>query len=118
MRFGGIYMAFHQYPKAQGLYSPTFEHDACGIGFYANIKGHASHEIVKNGLEMLCRLDHRAGRGGDGKTGDGAGLMVQIPDLFYKLNCPELNLPAKGEYGVGQLFFTEDHKERESIEKK
>lgn len=118
MRFGGIYMAFHQYPKAQGLYSPSFEHDACGIGFYANIKGHASHEIVRNGLEMLCRLDHRAGRGGDGKTGDGAGLMVQIPDQFYKLNCPELNLPAKGEYGVGQLFFTEDDKERESIEKK
>ncbi|QCR33401.1 glutamate synthase large subunit [Lysinibacillus sp. SGAir0095] len=111
-------MTFHQFPKAQGLYSPSFEHDACGIGFYANIKGHASHEIVKNGLEMLCRLDHRAGRGGDGRTGDGAGLMVQIPDAFFKLNCPELNLPAKGEYGVGQLFFTEDNRERESIENK
>lgn len=111
-------MTFHQLPNAQGLYSPSFEHDACGIGFYANIKGHASHEIVKNGLEMLCRLDHRAGRGGDGKTGDGAGLMVQIPDAFFKLNCPELNLPAKGEYGVGQLFFTEDNRERESIEQK
>ncbi len=111
-------MTFHQLPNAQGLYSPSFEHDACGIGFYANIKGHASHEIVKNGLEMLCRLEHRAGRGGDGKTGDGAGLMVQIPDAFFKLNCSELNLPAKGEYGVGQLFFTEDNKERESIEQK
>ncbi|MFP3917878.1 glutamate synthase large subunit [Lysinibacillus telephonicus] len=111
-------MTFHQLPNAQGLYSPSFEHDACGIGFYANIKGRASHEIVKNGLEMLCRLDHRAGRGGDGKTGDGAGLMVQIPDAFFKMNCPELNLPAKGEYGVGQLFFTEDIRERESIEQK
>ncbi|RTQ93110.1 glutamate synthase large subunit [Lysinibacillus telephonicus] len=111
-------MTFHQLPNAQGLYSPSFEHDACGIGFYANIKGRASHEIVKSGLEMLCRLDHRAGRGGDGKTGDGAGLMVQIPDAFFKMNCPELNLPAKGEYGVGQLFFTEDIRERESIEQK
>ena len=111
-------MTFHQLPDAQGLYSPTFEHDACGIGFYANIKGKASHEIVINGLEMLCRLDHRAGRGGDGKTGDGAGLMVQIPDAFYKLNCPELKLPRKGEYGVGQLFFTDNEVERLSIEHK
>ena len=111
-------MTFHQFPEEQGLYSPSFEHDACGIGFYANIKGKASHEIVRNGLEMLCRLDHRAGRGGDGRTGDGAGLMVQIPDAFFKLNCQELNLPPKGQYGVGQLFFTEDDKERETIENK
>ncbi|CAM5214604.1 Glutamate synthase (NADPH) large subunit OS=Ureibacillus acetophenoni OX=614649 GN=SAMN05877842_10993 PE=3 SV=1 [Ureibacillus acetophenoni] len=109
-------MTFHKLPNAQGLYSPDFEHDACGIGFYANIKGKASHDIVKKGLEMLCRLDHRAGRGGDGKTGDGAGLMVQIPHGFYKLNCPELNLPSKGEYGVGQLFFTENELERQKIE--
>ncbi|MEK4230512.1 glutamate synthase large subunit [Solibacillus sp. FSL H8-0538] len=111
-------MTFHQLPKAQGLYSPEFEHDACGIGMYANIKGRASHEIVKNGLEMLCRLEHRAGRGGDGKTGDGAGLMVQIPDAFFKLNCRELNLPVKGEYGVGQLFFTENEQQRHAIEAK
>ncbi|MGE7667025.1 glutamate synthase large subunit [Ureibacillus composti] len=111
-------MTFHQYPSEQGLYSPSFEHDACGIGFYANLKGRASHQIVKNGLEMLCRLDHRAGRGSDGKTGDGAGLMVQIPHAFYKLNCPELNLPEKGEYGVGQFFFTQDNDEREAIEQK
>lgn len=111
-------MTFHQLPNAQGLYSPSFEHDACGIGFYANITGKASHEIVKNGLEMLCRLDHRAGRGSDGKTGDGAGLMVQIPDAFYKLNCPELELPKKGEYGVGQFFFTQDENDRNAIEQK
>ncbi|SOC13209.1 glutamate synthase (NADPH) large subunit [Ureibacillus xyleni] len=111
-------MSFHQLPDAQGLYSPSFEHDACGIGFYANIKGRPSHNIVKSGLEMLCRLEHRAGRGGDGKTGDGAGLMVQIPDAFFKLNCPELQLPAKGEYGVGQFFFTENVVEREAIEQK
>ncbi|KGR78186.1 glutamate synthase large subunit [Ureibacillus manganicus] len=111
-------MTFHQLPNAQGLYNPTFEHDACGIGFYANIKGNASHEIVKNGLEMLCRLEHRAGRGGDGKTGDGAGLMVQIPDAFFKVNCTELQLPKRGEYGVGQLFFTENEVERQTIENK
>lgn len=111
-------MAFHQYPEAQGLYSPEFEHDACGIGMYAHMKGQPSHEIVKNGLEMLCRLEHRAGRGGDGKTGDGAGIMVQIPHAFFKLNCTELDLPHKGEYGVGQLFFTKKEEERLAIEAK
>lgn len=97
-------MSFHQLPKAQGLYNPEFEHDACGIGMYANIKGIPSHQIVKKGLEMLCRLEHRAGRGGDGKTGDGAGLLVQIPHAFFQQNCAELNLPEMGEYGVGQIF--------------
>ena len=111
-------MKFHQYPKAQGLYSPEFEKDACGIGMYVNFKGIPSHDIVTNGLEMLCRLEHRAGRGGDGKTGDGAGIMVQIPDAFYRWNCPELQLPENGEYGVGQLFFTENEEERLAIEAK
>ena len=111
-------MTFHQYPEQQGLYSPEFEHDACGIGMYANMKGIASHNIVKNGLEMLCRLEHRAGRGGDGKTGDGAGLMVQIPDAFFKVNCPELKLPNAGEYGVGQMFFTNNDEHRLAIEAK
>ncbi|WP_339213612.1 glutamate synthase large subunit [Solibacillus sp. FSL W8-0372] len=111
-------MSFHQLPGAQGLYNPQFEHDACGIGMYANIKGKPSHTIVKKGLEMLCRLEHRAGRGGDGKTGDGAGLMVQIPHDFFKLNCPEINLPEKGAYGVGQIFFTNDEIERKKIEQK
>ncbi|MER1999125.1 MAG: glutamate synthase central domain-containing protein, partial [Lysinibacillus sp.] len=110
-------MTFHQYPVAQGLYSPQFEHDACGIGMYANFKGIASHEIVKNGLEMLCRLEHRAGRGGDG-TGDGAGMMVQIPDTFYRLRCPELDLPEKGRYGVAQIFFTHNETERLELEQK
>ena len=110
-------MTFHQYPEAQGLYSPQFEHDACGIGMYANFKGIASHEIVKNGLEMLCRLEHRAGRGGDG-TGDGAGMMVQIPDAFYRKHCKELQLPERGRYGVAQIFFTHDEIERNAIEQK
>ncbi|MEI4768326.1 glutamate synthase large subunit [Psychrobacillus sp. FJAT-51614] len=111
-------MTFHQLPKAQGLYQPEFEHDACGIGLYAHIKGIATHDIVKKGLEMLCRLDHRAGRGSDGQTGDGAGLMVQIPDVYFRVVCNEWVLPTKGNYGVGMLFFTEDDKEREKIEEK
>lgn len=111
-------MTFHKLPKAQGLYHPEFEHDACGIGLYAHIKGLATHDIVKKGLEMLCRLDHRAGRGSDGQTGDGAGLMVQIPDVYFRVVCNEWDLPAKGGYGVGMLFFTDDNKEREEIEKK
>ncbi|WP_019240617.1 MULTISPECIES: glutamate synthase large subunit [Bacillus] len=111
-------MNFHQYPKEQGLYSPEFEKDACGIGMYVNFKGRPSHDIVKNGLEMLCRLEHRAGRGADGKTGDGAGIMVQIPDAFFKSKCKELALPKKGDYGVGQLFFTDCEEERMAIEAK
>lgn len=118
MEDGGILMTFHQIPKAQGMYDPTFEHDACGIGLYAHIKGNATHDIVKKGLEMLCRLDHRAGRGSDGQTGDGAGLMVQIPDVYFRVVCNEWDLPSKGTYGVGMLFFTDDTKERESIEQK
>ncbi len=113
-----VHMTFHKIPKAQGMYNPEFEHDACGIGLYANIKGAASHDIVKKGLEMLCRLDHRAGRGSDGQTGDGAGLMVQIPDVFFRVVCSEWALPEKGQYGVGMLFFTEDQDEREAIEQR
>ena len=66
-------MTFHQLPKAQGLYRPEFEHDACGIGLYAHIKGNATHDIVAKGLKMLCQMDHRGGQGSDPLTGDGAG---------------------------------------------
>ena len=101
-------MTFHQIPTAQGLYSPQFEHDACGIGLYAQLQGKPTHDIVLKGLEMLCRLDHRAGRGSDGKTGDGSGLMVQIPDAFFREVCIDWTLPAVGNYGVGMLFFDKD----------
>ncbi|MCM3651934.1 glutamate synthase large subunit [Metabacillus litoralis] len=109
-------MTFNQIPKAQGLYRPEFEHDACGIGLYAHIKGHATHDIVKKGLNMLCRLDHRGGQGSDPLTGDGAGLMVQIPDAFFKKNCQEMTLPENGRYGVGMMFFSNDDSERDQIE--
>ncbi|MEH7744074.1 hypothetical protein V7659_03320, partial [Neobacillus drentensis] len=109
-------MTFHQLPKAQGLYRPEYEHDACGIGLYAHIKGIASHEIVKKGLSMLCKLDHRGGQGSDPLTGDGAGLMVQIPDAFFRNTLQNVQLPEKGRYGVGMLFFSKNDLEREKIE--
>ncbi|MEH7415098.1 glutamate synthase large subunit [Neobacillus drentensis] len=109
-------MTYHKLPKAQGLYRPEFEHDACGIGLYAHIKGNATHDIVAKGLKMLCQLDHRGGQGSDPLTGDGAGLMVQIPDLFFRQECSAMNLPEQGKYGVGMLFFSKDDAEREKIE--
>jgi glutamate synthase (NADPH) large chain len=109
-------MTFNQIPKAQGLYRPEFEHDACGIGLYAHIKGMATHEIVKKGLQMLCKLDHRAGQGSDPLTGDGAGLMLQIPDRYFRKKHPEMNLPAKGRYGVGMVFFSDDENKRKETE--
>lgn len=109
-------MAFNQIPTAQGLYRPEFEHDACGIGLYANLKGKPTHEIVQKGLQMLCQLDHRGGQGSDPLTGDGAGIMVQIPDAFFKKECQEMNLPEKGRYGVGMIFFSNDDQSRDEIE--
>ncbi|KIL45421.1 glutamate synthase large subunit [Jeotgalibacillus soli] len=109
-------MSFNQLPGAQGLYRPDFEHDACGIGLYAHIKGRATHDIVRKGLKMLCQLDHRGGQGSDPLTGDGAGLMVQIPDEFFKYTCSEMNLPEKGRYGVGMLFFSKNDEARIEIE--
>lgn len=102
-------------PKSQGLYRPEFEHDACGIGLYAHMKGHATHDIVKKGLQMLCQLDHRGGQS-DPNTGDGAGIMVQIPDGYFRKVCSDINLPEKGRYGVGMVFFSNNDKEREKIE--
>ncbi|MFA1643375.1 glutamate synthase large subunit [Chryseomicrobium imtechense] len=97
-------MTFHQYPQKQGLYNPKDEHDACGIGLYANIKGIASHDIVMDGLEMLHRLDHRAGRGSDHKTGDGAGIMVQLPDALFR-QVLDFPLPTRGDYAVAMVFL-------------
>ena len=78
-------MMDQQLPSAQGLYRPEFEHDACGIGLYAHIKGLSTHGIVQKGLQMLCQLDHRGGQGSDPLTGDGAGLMVGIAiPIFVK----------------------------------
>lgn len=111
-------MTFHFMPKAQGLYSPKDEHDACGIGLYVNLKGVPTHDIVVKGLEMLCRLDHRAGRGSDGQTGDGSGLMVQIPDAFLREEGLGFQLPSRGQYGVGMFFFNQNDANQAILEEK
>ncbi|HWJ79823.1 MAG TPA: glutamate synthase central domain-containing protein, partial [Niallia sp.] len=109
-------MTYNQMKSAQGLYRPEFEHDACGIGLFAHIKGVATHEIVKQGLSMLCKLDHRGGQGSDPLTGDGAGIMVQIPDAYFRKQVSDIQLPEKGKYAVGMIFFSQEDKEREQIE--
>lgn len=92
--------------ESNGMYSSQFEKDACGMGFVVNIKGKKSHDIIDDGLRILERLEHRGGAGADKDTGDGAGILVQIPHEFFKRECEVLgiNLPAAGEYGVGMVF--------------
>ncbi len=107
-------------PQKQGLYDPQFEHDACGIGFIASIKGKASHDMINQGLQILRNLAHRGGVGSDPDTGDGAGMLIQLPHEFMKKVCKNegIDLPEKGEYGVGMLFLSPDTDTRsESLKK-
>lgn len=99
----------------QGLYHPSFEHDACGIGFVANIKSNKSHQIISDALTILENMEHRGACGCEANTGDGAGLMVQVPHEFYFDECVKLgfHLPAFGRYGVGVLFFPREIRLRE-----
>lgn len=92
--------------QAQGLYDSSYEKDACGMGFVVNIKGKKSHKIIDDGLEILERLKHRGGAGADENTGDGAGILVQIPHAFFQRECDVLGIkfPATGKYGVGMIF--------------
>ena len=92
------------------LFSPADHHDACGVGFVAQIQNVPSHRIVRQGLEVLVRLDHRGATGADGATGDGCGLTVQVPDAFLRAVCAEggVALPEAGDYGVGQVFLPPD----------
>ncbi|BDU49811.1 glutamate synthase large subunit [Haliovirga abyssi] len=90
-------------PEQQGLYSPQMEKDNCGVGFVAHIKGKKSHEIVEKGIEVLVKLTHRGAVGADPETGDGAGLLIQMPDKFFRSEIE--NLPKEGEYGVGFIFL-------------
>ncbi|SDB89989.1 glutamate synthase (NADPH) large subunit [Pelagirhabdus alkalitolerans] len=101
-------MKFNESVEAQGLYNPQFERDNCGIGLFAHLKGKKTHEIVKKGVEMLINLDHRGGQGSDPEVGDGAGMMVQIPDQFFRKQCQDWTLPKQGDYGVGMVFFSRD----------
>ncbi len=99
--------ARHGLPPAQGLYDPANEHDACGVGFLASIKGQKSHSIVKRGVQILCNLHHRGAVGADPLDGDGAGIMIQIPDHLYREVCG-FDLPMSGEYGTGLFFVPQD----------
>jgi len=101
-----------------GLYDPQFEHDACGVGFVANIKGVKSHQIILQGLQVLVNMKHRGATGYEKNTGDGAGILMQIPDKFMRKVCAERNieLPDPGMYGVGMLFLPPDLSQRRAIE--
>ncbi len=111
-------MARAYQPEAQGLYDPAFEHDACGIGFVANLHGTPSHEIIQRGLQVLVNLTHRGAAGSDPETGDGAGILMQIPHRFMLDVCARegIRLPEPGEYGVGMMFLPRDDAERAAAE--
>ncbi len=99
-------MLNYKLPEKQGLYDPKFEHDACGMGFVVNIKGEKSHNIIDEALTVLENLNHRGASGADEYTGDGAGILVQIPHTFFKRECDVIgfDLPPKGSYAVGMIF--------------
>ncbi len=106
-------------PARQGLYDPRNEHDACGVGFVAHMKGQKSHQIVKDGLFILENLTHRGAVGADPLMGDGAGILVQIPDRFFREEMAKqgVTLPKAGEYAVGHIFFPRDPERIEHYKK-
>ncbi len=99
----------------EGMYDPDYEHDACGVGFIAHIKGLKRHDIVTQGLQILKNLTHRGATGADPLAGDGAGILIQIPDDFFRSQCG-FALPASGQYGVGMLFLPQDNEMRAACE--
>ena len=107
-------MPHNNIPDKQGLYDPRFEHDSCGVGFVCNVKGAKSNDIILKGLQVLRRLSHRGATGADPKTGDGAGILIQIPHDFLLKRCREINieLPAYREYGTGIVFLPRNPEER------
>ncbi|MDQ0321838.1 glutamate synthase (NADPH/NADH) large chain [Pararhizobium capsulatum DSM 1112] len=106
-------------PKKQGLYDPRNEHDACGVGFVAHMKGQKSHQIVKDGLFILENLTHRGAVGADPLMGDGAGILVQIPDRFFReeMAAQGVTLPKAGDYAVGYLFMPQDETQVDHFKK-
>ena len=107
-----------QLPEPQGLYDPAHEHDACGVGFIAQIKAKKSHAIIEQGLQILKNLTHRGATGADPLAGDGAGILIQIPDQFFRqeLACQGVTLPPLGEYGVGMVFLPQEPASRLACE--
>src|SRR5436309_11866499 len=110
-------MAATGLPPAQGLYDPTLEHDSCGFGFVADVKGRPSHDIVVKALEVLCNLEHRGASGAEKDTGDGAGILLQTPHAFLAAECEKLGLklPGRGRYGVGMVFLPPSEPGRDAI---
>ncbi|MFA4888810.1 MAG: glutamate synthase large subunit [Candidatus Omnitrophota bacterium] len=105
--------------KEFGLYDPRFEHDGCGVGFVCDIKGRQSHQIIRQGLEVLKALAHRGATGADPKTGDGAGILIQLPHEFFVEACIDcrISLPESGGYGTGLVFLPRDTNERKFCKK-
>ena len=107
-------MASNQVAKdtstGQGLYREEFEHDACGIGAIAHLKGQKSHQLLDDALTLLVNLEHRGGKGLERNTGDGAGILFQIPHRFFRKEAQKYGhlLPDEGEYGVAMVFFPQD----------
>ena len=109
-------MSYSALPPKQGLYDPANEHDACGVGFVAHINGVKSHDIIRQGLTILERLHHRGAVGADPRAGDGAGLLMQIPDAFFR-EVVDFDLPPAGDYAVGMTFMPQDADERAEAER-
>ena len=109
-----------QPPRAQGLYDPAFEHDACGVGLVANLSGQHTHTIIEQAIEILENLEHRGALGADPLTGDGAGILVQLPDAFFRAEAARLgiDLPHPGHYGVGMCFLPPDPAQRAWCERR
>ena len=111
---GTVQREYRQGTQPEGLYHPALDHDSCGIGFVADIKGRKSHQIITQGLTVLANLTHRGAVGADPLAGDGAGMLLQIPDAFFRSEMANLgiDLPDPGDYGVGQIFLPQDPVDR------
>src|ERR1700726_412774 len=105
-------------PPKQGLYDPQFEHDACGVGFVVNVKGKKSHEIIRQAIQVLLNLDHRGACGCEVNTGDGAGILIQMPHAFLAKSCAAvgIDLPDERQYGAGMVYLPPDARERRECE--
>ncbi|HLF08524.1 MAG TPA: hypothetical protein VI789_04155, partial [Dehalococcoidia bacterium] len=107
-------MGRNETPSAKGLYDPRHEHDSCGVGFIAHLKGHKSHQLVTDGITALEHLNHRGACGCEVNTGDGAGVLIQVPHEFFMHECASLSirLPGRGHYGAGLFFASRDERAR------